>query len=274
MGDLVRLEREGRVGLVTLNRPEKLNAVNAEVIQDLREVWAEVKRDDAIRVAILRGEGRAFCVGADLSGRSPEERAMTADHGVSEDRQGILEGFLAAGMDAWTLPKPVISQVHGYCIAGGTILATLTDLIYVAEDTVIGWPKVPVGGGLISPIWSWMIGPYRAKEFSFDVGSTFTGSEAVGMGWGNRAVPLQNLESETWKMAERVAKVSSDLLGVKKAAINHQMDAKGFSSAIKFGAEMDSIAHTTTAVEVTRQKLGELGIRGAIEWWERGQGID
>lgn len=272
MGDFVRVEREGRIGFVTLNRPEKLNAVNSQMIRELREAWATVREDDQMRVVILRGEGRAFCVGADLA-VPPLKDEYGAESDVSQDRLRILDSFITLGQDTWTLPKPVIAQVHGYCIAGGTIMATFCDAIMIAEDTKVGWPQLPVGGGLISPIWSWFIGPHKAKEFSFNVGATFTGAEAVAMGWGNRAVPAETLEAETLAMAQRVAKLPLDLLSVKKAAINHQMDAQGFSSAIRLGAEMNAIAHTSKAVDQTRDKIRELGVRGAIEWFQTGDGI-
>lgn len=267
----VRLERHGRIAHVVLNRPETLNAINPTMIKDLKEVWTEVGEDSEIRVAILRGEGRAFSSGADLS-----PRARTGVHShrpVSADRQGILNGLLGVGLMAWELPKPVIAQIHGYCYAGGTVIASLTDMIVLAEDTVVGWPRVPVGGGFISPIWSWFVGPYLAKEFSMTVGRSFSGKEAVQMGWGNRAVPAAELEAVTTKMANDIAKLPADILALKKAAINSQMESMGFTNGIKRGAEFDAIVHTSPGIAYAREKIGELGISGAIKWFHDDDGI-
>lgn len=265
--DLVRFERHGRVGHVVLNRPEKINALSRDLLAQLRETWREVAADSSVRVAILRGEGRGFSAGADLTqGRAPN---APPEGDVVADRQGILDGLLGTCLMAWDLPKPVIAQVHGYCFAGGTLLALYTDMIFIAEDTVVGWPKVPVGGGLIGPSWSWMVGPYRAKEFSLTVGHTFSGAQAVAMGWGNRAVPADRLAQETQEAAEKIAKLSSDLIAIKKAAVNKQMDARGFRTGIMHGAEMDAIAHTTHAVHVAREQIRARGLKGAIDWFQQ-----
>jgi len=268
---IVRLEREGRIAFVTLNRPEKLNAMNLGMQQELRAAWTEVRADDAIRVAVLRGEGRAFCSGADLSG--PPQGTTPAHRTVAQDRQGLIDGILTTGFTAWELPKPVISQVHGYCLGIGNIVATLTDVIIAAEDAKIGWPTLPLGGGLISPIWSWFVGPYRAKELSMTVGSLLSGSEAISLGWGNRAVPESQLADVTYEVAREFAKLPSDLLAVKKAAINKQMEAKGFKNAVMMGAEMDAIAHTSEAVGHIARMRAELGNRGTRDWWNSGDGI-
>jgi enoyl-CoA hydratase len=262
---LVELESHGTIAYVTLNRPEKLNALSPELLRDLRGVWKQVAGDDTIRVAILRGAGRAFCVGADLGGRGgPHAPRRTP----GADRRHIRE-MMDTFFMAWELPKPVISQVHGFAFAGGSLLATLTDMIVVADDTVIGWPRLPVGGGLIGPTWSWFVGPHLAKEFSFTVGRTMTGSDAVRFGWGNRAVPAARLEEEVLAAAEKIAKVPSDLISLKKAAVNNQMEAAGFKEAVMRGTEMDAIAHTTETVQVVNRRIAELGIKGAIDWFER-----
>jgi enoyl-CoA hydratase len=261
-GDLVLVERQGKVATVTLNRPEKLNALDPQMLGELREAWAEVAADDGSRVAILRGAGRAFCAGANLGGRSKAPRPIV------QDRQRVLD-MVQTFLGAWDLPKPVISQVHGYCFAGGTLMASLTDIIIVGEDTLIGWPRLPVGGGLIGPTWSWFVSPHRAKEFSFTIGFTMSGREAVDLGWGNRAVPAGDLERVTWEVAERIAKVPADILALKKAAHNQVMERRGFKAAVLSGAEIDAIVHETDHVRVVNKQIDTLGIKGAIDWFER-----
>ena len=274
----VLLEKQGRIAIVTLNRPEKLNAINAEVQQRLRAIWDEVAEDDSVRVAILKGSGRAFSAGADLTGggssrSTGEGAAPRRAHGVAQDRQGIINSTLKTGFMAWDLPKPVIGQIHGYCLGVANVLASLTDMRIVAEDAQIGWPTLPLGGGLISPFWAWYAGPALAKEFSMTVGKKISGKEAAHWGWANRAVPLEELEVTTMTFAKEIAKVSSDLLAIKKAAINHQMESMGFRRGVMLGAEMDAIAHTTESTSYIAQKRAELGLRGTYEWWDTGEGI-
>lgn len=261
--ELVLLDKQDRIAYVTLNRPEKLNALTPESYERLREIWTELAEDDSIRVAILRGAGRAFSVGNNLGGR--ENRAHET---IIEDRERV-RNMIKTCLMAWDLPKPVISQVHGHCFAGGSLVATLTDIIVVAEDTRIGWPQVPVGGGLIGPIWSWFVSPHRAKEFSYRVGWTMSGKEAVDLGWGNHAVPAAELESTVLGIAEQIAKVPADILRMKKAAHNETLDAKGFRSIVYHYADIDAVAHFTDGVKLVNSKLGELGIRGAIDWYQK-----
>lgn len=261
----VTVERQGRVAIVSLNRPEKLNALNREIFSGLRDAWREVADDEAIRVAILRGEGRVFSVGVDQSegsARGNRVRSVATDR---EQRRYLLETCFAA----WDMPKPVVAQVHGHCLGAATLLPLLCDLIFVAEDANIGWPRLPIGGGMQGPAWSWAVGPYRAKEFSFRVGSAFSGKEAVQMGWGNHAVPFEVLAGETMRTATEIARLPSELLVIKKLAVNHQFESQGFRQAIMRGAEFDAISHNSEAVLSSGRRISELTLKGAIEWFER-----
>lgn len=254
------------IGTVTMNRPERLNALNREMGREIQQAFAAFATDEAVRVIVLKGAGRAFCAGADLN---PGAAVANLSHSVPDDERGIASG-IENWLSVWNHPKPVIAQVHGYCIGGGAHAASFCDLIMIAEDTVVGWPKIPVGGGFISPVWSWFVGPRRAKELSFTVGNTLSGTEAAQMGWANRAVPADQLEAETRAVAERIATVPPDLLRVKKMAINRAMDVRGFTTGVRATSAWDAIAHASPNVEILRGKLRELGIKGAIEWFEAG----
>jgi enoyl-CoA hydratase len=275
----VLYERVGRLGFITLNRPEKLNAIDGEMQQLLRDNLSEIKNDDSVRVAILRGRGRAFSAGADMTGRRPaagEQAAPAAPRAqrtMAQERQSSLDGLLTTGFMAWDLPKPVVCQIQGYCLGIANVIASLTDMRIVAEDAQIGWPSLPMGGALISPFWTWYAGPAKAKEFSMMIGKKISGTEAVTWGWANVAVPAEDLESHTIAFAQEIAKVSSDLLAIKKAAINHQMESMGFRRGVMLAAEMNAMSHTTTPVAYVAQKRAELGLRGTYEWWEKGDGI-
>ncbi len=257
---LVTLAKEDSIGTLTLNRPEKLNAMSPQLLGEFDDALGEAGRDAEIKVLVIRGAGRAFSSGYDLTRSSAGE---TAD----QDRER-----LQANLERWQrlrdLPKPVIAMVHGYCLAGATQLCICADITFVAEDATIGFPSIPAGAGLIGQMWAWHVGPHRAKWLSFLPGSQITGKESEAMGWATRAFPAGKLEEETFGYARRIAKVPADLLRIKKLSINRVMDVQGFRTAIMFGAEWDAIAHETRGVRELRQMIEERGLRGAIQWFQ------
>ena len=130
----------------------------------------------------------------------------------------------------WDVPKPVIVKVHGHCLGmHATILCNLADIVVVADDARIGWPKLPMGGGVISPTWVWHVGMHRAKEYSYQIGTELSGVEAAAAGFANRSVPAADLDSVVMAMATSThAIVPADLLRLKKEALNHVHNARGF----------------------------------------------
>ena len=263
MPALVTYRREGRVGFLALNRPEKLNAMNEQLIDDYHSAIQEFTDDPESRVGILYGEGRAFCVGMDLS---PQGRYLRPN--AAADRI-YIEEMARSWLRLWDCPKPIIAQVHGFCFAGGTQLPICCDIVSIAEDTVLGWPKMPVGGGWISPMWSLLIGTQRAKLMSYRVGSTMTGREAYEFGYASLIFPEESLAEETLHIAEDIAKLPSELLRIKKYANNRVLERQGFREAVLAGAEWDAVAHTTDTVKEARAWIKEQGLKGAIEKFAR-----
>ena len=252
---------DGGIGTITLNRPDKLNAFNAQMLADFASVLTHAAADESARVIIVRGAGRGFSGGYDIS---PGEFSP-ADHDISEDREW-LQDATELWLRLWELPKPVIAQVHGVCSAGASMLAICCDITLVAEDARIIWPALPIGGGLIGPLWTWLIGPKKAKEMSFIAGSEMSGAEAHSWGWANRALPAGELEAATRLMARRICRTPPDLLRIKKLAINRVMDVQGFRTVAMFGAEWDAIAHYSKGAAEMAAKIRELGLKGAIAW--------
>ena len=210
-------------------------------------------------VIVLRGEGRAFSVGYDVEDDSEYTgRARTLDDWLH------LRENIEVWLKVWRSPKPVIAAIQGYCMGGATMLAVCCDITLVAEDAVIGWPSVPLGAGLIAPVSAWLIGPKKAKEMSYIVGSRMSGTEAAEWGWANYAVPADELMDRVTTMANRIARTPSELLQVKKRAINRVMDSQGFSEAIMAGAEFDSIAHDSQSVDDTTDEIREFGLKATI----------
>lgn len=258
MAETVVYRREGRIGMIGLNRPEKLNAINRDLVADYHAALDEFIRDDAARVGILYGEGRAFCVGMDLS---PESRYVLDN--AAEDRTHIEE-LAKSWLRLWDCPKPIIAQVHGFCFAGGTQLPICCDVVAVAEETQIGWPKMPVGAGWISPMWSFLVGTQRAKLMSYQVGSTITGRQAYDWGYAGLVFPQEKLADEVRTIAENMAKLPSDMLRIKKFSNNRVLEGQGFRTAVLAGAEWDAVAHTTQTVADARAWIKEHTLKGAI----------
>jgi enoyl-CoA hydratase len=259
---VVNLEKKDRIGTLTLNRPEKLNALSPALLAEFSEAIEQVAADPEIKVLIIRGAGRAFSTGYDLAGGG-RTRPLTLD----EDRM-ILQRNVERWLRLRDLPKPVISMVHGYCLAGATQLCICTDIIFVAEDARIGFPSLPAGAGYVSAMWNWMVGPHRTKYMAFLPGSQISGKEAEAMGFATRAFPADTLEEETYGYARRIVKVPAEKLHLEKLALNRAMDYLGFRASVLSGAEYDAIFHFGSGNEEIKKVREERGLKGAIKWYE------
>ena len=257
-------ERDGRIALVTLNRPEKLNAITTELQDDLLAALDEAAADPEIHVAVLRGAGRAFCAGYDVT--APND--FVSD--TASDR-AWLERVLRGWLRIWDLPIPVIAQVHGTCLAGGTQLAAICDIGFVADTAVIGTPQLPLGAGYVAAFWAWFVGPKKAKEIFFPTGTTITAEAATAMGLFNRVLPADRLEDEVREYAALVARTPRDVLALQKLSINRTQEAQGFRQAIMQSAEIDALAHTAPSVRAVHRFIGQHGLREALTAFQAGE---
>lgn len=248
-----------------LNRPDKLNAFSDDLRKAFVSALAECENTDDWRVVIVRGEGRAFSVGADIGSPKEEHERM----GVEEDRVHILDHDINPFLRVWDSPMPVIAEVHGYCMGIGTILAGCADLAYVADDAVFGWPKLPIGGGMISPFWAWHVGVRRSKEMGFLVGSQLSGAEAAELGFFNRAFPAAEIHERTLAIASRIARIPSDLLRIKKEANNQVFNQLGFRDTVRLGAAWDAVGHMTEAAVQGRERIRRSGLKAAADYYTR-----
>jgi enoyl-CoA hydratase len=157
-----------------------------------------------------------------------------------------------------------VAQVHGYCIAGGTQPPLFCDVVSIGAETVVGFPKVPVGGGFISPMWSYRVGSQNARLMSYQVGIEISGQKAHEMGYAALCFPESELAAETFKVAENMAKLPSELLQIKKFANNRVLELQGFRMAVLQAVEWDAIAHAGQTVTDVREWIQELGLKGAI----------
>lgn len=261
----IRTHTDGRVGHVVFDRPEKLNAMNNQLLDEFSAAIEQMGSDPSVSVIVISGNGRAFSVGFDVD---PGNGGSDAASGLEsyQDWESLRRNILR-WLAVWDTPKPVVSAIEGYCMGGATMLAVCTDLTVVSEEAVIGWPSIPLGGGLLSPTTAWLVGPKKAKELSFIAGSQMSGGEAASLGWANYAVPAGTALKKAEDLARDIAKMPLDLLRLKKLALNRHMDQQGFREAILQGAEWDALAHTAQGTHAMTAKVEELGLKGAIAWF-------
>lgn len=236
---------------LTLNRPEKRNPLSNALRGELYAALDAADRDDTVRVTILRGAGPCFSAGYDLS-RDGARQALpyqTAG-GSGQWARHVVEGCFRI----WDLAKPVIAQVHGWCLAGGSELATACDLVYVAEDAQIGYPPVRMMSPPDNQFHAWLCGLRPAMEMML-TGDAVSGTEAVRVGFANRAFPPESLEREVLAIAERIAKIPTDVQQMNKRSVHRAMEIMGLRAAIRAGTEIQALALTTDSSRQTFAKF-------------------
>ena len=238
------------VSRITLNRPNSRNALNNTLRSEIYGTLEANDNDPAVKVTILRGAGKAFCAGYDLKGNNSQNQPFHTSPGDGNWARHVVDGFFRV----WDLAKPVIAQVHGYCLAGGTELSTSCDLVYVANDAQIGYPVVRSMSPPDNQFFPHLMGLRPAMEMML-TGDAISGDEAVTYGFANRAFPVDALETEVLKVAERIARVPTDLQQMNKRAVHRQMELTGVRAAIRSGTEIQALAFHT---ESTRAHFKEL----------------
>ncbi|MFK7913081.1 MAG: enoyl-CoA hydratase-related protein [Pseudomonadales bacterium] len=229
---------------ITLNRPEKRNALSNPLREELFAALQRADQDDSIRCTILRGAGSCFSAGYDLASNVANGQPFYTPDGLSNWPRHVVDGFFRM----WDMGKPIIAQVHGYCLAGGTELATACDLVYVAEDAKIGYPVVRTISPPDNQFYPWIVGLRRSMELML-TGDSMSGSEAAASGFANRAFAADQLEAEVLAVAERVARVPTDVQQINKRAVHRQMDAMGIRAGIRAGTEMQQLATFTQTAQ-------------------------
>jgi enoyl-CoA hydratase len=233
-----------KVRRLTMNRPEKRNALNDALRGALFDALRAGDRDRNVSVMVIRGAGSCFSAGYDLGSPNRDvERAIAKVDGWWS-RHVVNNWF-----EMWDMATPIIAQVHGYCLAGGTELATACDLVYVAEDAAIGYPPVR----LMSPPdmqWqTWLMGLRRGME-ALLTGDSMTGADAVASGFANRAFPVADLDDAVLAVAERVAKIPGDLLALNKRAAHRAMEVMGIRAGMRATAEIQALGfHQASSAE-------------------------
>jgi enoyl-CoA hydratase len=244
---------------LTLNRPDKLNALSAELVRALSTAVDEAAADPEIRVVALAGAGRAFCAGYDL------EEEASGDIGGPVAWRDLLAADVAATLKLLDCPKPVIAQVHGYALAGGLELAMACDLVVAAEGTKLGEPEIRYGSAPVALLMPYLVGQKKTRELLF-TGDLVDGREAERIGLVNRAVPADRLTLEVDALADRLARVPPDVMAPTKAMLNRAMEASGFLAAVESGLDLQSFVNMSETQQAFDAIVRRDGLKAALAW--------
>jgi enoyl-CoA hydratase len=245
---------------ITLNRPEKRNALNHPLRGQLLQALREGDGDPEVRVQIVRGAGPSFSAGYDLAGGNVgHEMPFYTAAGEGDWPRHVTEGW----MSIWDLAKPVIAQVHGYCLAGGSELATCCDLVYMADDAQMGYPAVRFGVPDMH-FHAWFVGPRKAMEMML-TGDSISGTEAVELGWANAAFPAEELEERVLAVAGKIAKMPEDIVRLNKRIVHRGMEVMGLRTAIRTGTELCALGTHQKSLQAFVQQSAKEGLTKALD---------
>ncbi len=261
--ELVLYEIDGAVAFITMNRPDKRNALSTPLKAALIEAFRRAEADDDVAVVVLGGKGKTFCAGADI-GPDPSKEARKGD-GLKTYAHHLWT--LDFHFVPWGLTKPVIASVQGHAMGAGCELAMMCDLTIAADTAVFGEPEIrfaSVGSALVMP---WIIGHKRARELLY-LGDTITAEKAERFGMINKVVPEAELEAETIRYARRLALVGREALGAVKHAVNRGIEAQGFRNALNAAVATVGLVHVSK-IESDRRfydKVKAEGPASAFKW--------
>lgn len=253
---------EGAVGVLTLNRPSRLNAMNRTMLRELHLVLDAAEADESVRALVLAGAGQGFCSGFDL-----KEQMDARPKGLAA-WQTILRDDFDAIIRFWRFPKPTVAAVRGHAVAGGCELALCCDVTIAADNAVFGEPELKFGAGIVVMILPWLIGAKKAKELLLSGDDALSAREAERLGLVNKVVPLGEEEETALAFARRLAVTDPMLMRATKAAINRTYDIMGMREALETALDID----LQVEAEGSPDKAAFMaivrgqGLKAALEW--------
>jgi enoyl-CoA hydratase len=268
----LRYAVEGRIARITLDRPDRLNAISSAMPGEIRRAVQAAEDDDAVHVIVVGGAGRAFCAGYDLKDFAEQGIAaqdMPWDPMVDYK---LMRRFTDDIMSLWRCHKPTLAQVHGFAVAGGSDIALCCDLVVMAEDARIGYPPARVWGCPTTAMWVYRLGAERAKRMLF-TGDLVDGREAAAMGLVLEAVPASVLEQRVATLAQRMAGVPKNQLMMQKLMINQALDAMGLSNTQMVATLFDGITRHSPEGVWFRDYAAAHGFHEAVKWRDSGRPI-
>jgi enoyl-CoA hydratase len=271
--ECIAFEEEGGVAVITLNRPEKRNALSRQLLTELRQAMMEADDRKSVRCIVLRGAGADFCAGYDLvknynmtgapASDSYDESLYRSPLGSYDDDVWRLERNQADIITIFDIHKPVIAQVQGNCLAGGTDVALMCDMVIAADDAAIGFPATRGQGSPPCHLWTYLVGPQWAKRLLL-TGDLISGRDAQQIGLVLQSVPADKLADHVMALARRVALVDADVLACNKRIVNLSLEMMGARSLQRLGAENDARGHQAASARAFVQRFSESGLRAAV----------
>jgi enoyl-CoA hydratase len=264
--ETIRYVIDDRLARLTLNRPERLNAINRAMPSEIQAAVAEANRDERVHVIVLRGAGRAFCAGYDLDwGTRIESEAQARAQGVWDPVQDLrwMGANVKAYMSLWESPKPVVAGIHGYCVGGGTDLVLCADQIIAADDVRFGYPPSRVWGTPTTALWVYRVGLERAKRLLL-TGDAIDGTHAAAIGLVGASVPADQLDAEVDGLARRMAQLPINQLVMLKLLVNQTFENMGLRTTQLVGTMFDGAARHTPEGIAWRDLAMRDGFREAV----------
>jgi enoyl-CoA hydratase len=263
----IRYELADGRARITLNRPDKRNALNEELLTELHDAFWEADEDNRVRCVVLAAAGPDFSSGYDLQ-RYDRPVALQVEHrrgrAKFDDDAWHQERLQRLRMALFDMHKPVIAQVQGRCLAGGTDLALLCDMIICADDASFGFPPARSQGSLPSNMWLYMVGPQWAKRLLL-TGDLIGGRDAATIGLVLKAVPAERLAAEVEALADRLALIDADLLSANKRIVNIGLELMGARTLQRMAAEMDARGHLADSRSAFNRTVLEQGLKEAVK---------
>lgn len=253
----------GPVRRLTLDRPDQHNPLTPRCIRELLSCVAEAGSDPEVKAVVIRGSGRSFSSGYGVLAEDVEVEAPSPTAGgIERDVASMLE-LVSGWATVWECPIPVIAQVHGNCLAGGTDLALHCDIVIAAEDARIGFPPVRSMGVPPTNMWLYHLGPQWTKRLLF-TGDTISGAEAAAIGLAQASVPVGDLDEYVSALASRIGLVGRDLLTANKRVVNQGVELMGRSQLQRFAVLNDAVAHRSSDARAFTTRAAEVGLKQAV----------
>jgi enoyl-CoA hydratase/carnithine racemase len=260
MYEAIEVQQHGRVAIVALNRPEKLNAFNTTMLNELGSAFDALEGDTNVRAVIVKGNGRAFSSGFDIGGGNVKPTTGQGWRRNAEEGNRVWYRI-------WRSRLPFVAAVHGYCLGGACELSMVCDLTLASESAQFGEPEIQFQSTSPFNMMPWVLGMKKAKELLL-TGDRISSQEALAIGMVNRVVPDDQLETEALALATKLAKMPREAMGLNKAGINRGYDIRGFQAAIDYGVEIYALALTSGSEEREEFfRIGrEQGMSAAFKW--------
>jgi enoyl-CoA hydratase len=267
--ETLRYEVDDAVATITFDRPERLNTIVPPMPDELEAAVHEAVADSAVRVIVLRGAGRSFCAGFDFGGGFHQyDELLNTDGRWDPGKDFVFATAPSVApipkfMSMWRAPKPVIAQVHGWCVGGGSDMALCADLVIASEDARIGTPYARMWGCYLTGMWIYRLGLTRAKEYAL-TGRPLSGKQAAEVGLINRAVPFAELEATVAEEARHLAAIPPSQTAAMKLIVNQAYENMGLASTQTLGPILDGLMRNTPDAERWIELADEQGVGAAI----------